>query len=84
MNLRTSVIAGSSGITGAILAVIIAVEGGYVNNPLDPGGETNYGISEPVARQYGYKGPMSRLPLQTAKEIYLKKYIEEPKFMGIV
>lgn len=84
MNLRTPVIAGSSGVTGAILAAIIAVEGGYVNNPLDPGGETNYGISEPVARQYGYKGPMSQLPLQTAKEIYLKKYIEEPKFLGIV
>jgi lysozyme family protein len=26
-------------------AVVVGEEGGYVNNPADPGGETKYGIS---------------------------------------
>src|SRR5437870_3022167 len=26
--------------------IIMGFEGGYVNDPLDPGGETNYGISK--------------------------------------
>lgn len=84
MQIRTAVTAGSSGILGVILAAIIAVEGGYVNSPSDPGGETNYGITKSVARQYGYTGEMKNLPLDLAKEIYFKKYIEEPKFLGIV
>ncbi len=30
---------------------LIANEGGYVNNPLDPGGETNWGITWPILRR---------------------------------
>ena len=33
-------------IVGAIIAGILVVEGGYVNHPSDPGGETNYGITK--------------------------------------
>lgn len=33
----------------AAVALILAAEGGYVNDPNDPGGETNFGISR---RQY--------------------------------
>jgi lysozyme family protein len=42
-------------------------EGGYT---VDNGGETKYGITEPVARRHGYVGNMKDLPYETAKEIY--------------
>lgn len=46
----------------AILAGIFALEGGYVNDPVDPGGETNHGITIAVARKHGYTGRMRDLP----------------------
>jgi len=52
----------------------VGVEGGYSNNPLDPGGETKYGITVRVARANGYTGPMRDLPLTTAKDIYRRQY----------
>ena len=48
-------------------------ERGFVNDAKDPGGATRYGITEAVARRHGYTGSMRRLPLGTAKEIYLKR-----------
>lgn len=44
-------------------------EGGYSDHPLDPGGKTMYGITEKVARAWGYLGEMKDLPLETAKQI---------------
>jgi lysozyme family protein len=49
-------------------------EGGYVNHPSDPGGATNMGITEAVARRVGYKGAMQDLPVDLAKRIYLEEY----------
>jgi lysozyme family protein len=49
-------------------------EGGYVNNPKDPGGETNFGITKTTARAEGYMGSMKNMTLDTAKQIYRKKY----------
>ena len=49
-------------------------EGGYSNNPADPGGETMYGITKRVARLNGYAGPMQDLPIERAKEIAKKEY----------
>ena len=46
----------------AILSSIFALEGGYVNDPADPGGETNHGITIAVARKHGYTGKMRDLP----------------------
>lgn len=49
-------------------------EGGYVNNPNDPGGETNWGVTKQVAREYGYQGEMRQLPKSTANQIAEKLY----------
>lgn len=66
----------------ATLGAIYAVEGGYVNDPLDRGGATNYGITEKVARQAGYRGDMRYFPKHCteagkvcADAIYLRDYI---------
>lgn len=44
-------------------------EGGYSNNPADPGGETMWGITSRVARANGYTGDMRLLPQSVAKQI---------------
>lgn len=48
----------------------IGIEGGYSNNPNDPGGETNWGITIATARTYGYQGPMKDMTKETARDIY--------------
>ena len=63
-----------------ILTQILQLEGGYVNDPTDRGGETNYGITISVARAAGYTGPMSQMPASFARAVYLQKYIIEPGF----
>lgn len=57
----------------------LGVEGGYSNNPNDPGGATKFGITIAVARANGYKGDMKVLPLDKAKEIYKKNYWDSLK-----
>ena len=59
----------------AIINGVIEVEGGYVNHPSDPGGATNMGITEAVARSAGYKGDMRNLPRSTAYSIYYTRYV---------
>lgn len=68
----------------AIVAGVFAVEGGYSNNPQDPGGETNHGVTVKVARSNGYTGDMRELPVQTAQTIYTKSYIERPNFHLVI
>ena len=68
----------------AIVAAVFATEGGYVNNPKDPGGETNHGITIAVARDNGYTGLMKDLPKEFAQEIYVQDYIVKPGFLPIV
>ena len=72
------VAAGSSGVIGAIIASVIAVEGVYSNDPYDPGQETKYGITEKVARDYGYQGNMADLTKEQANEIYTHLYVQKP------
>ncbi|WP_407478394.1 glycoside hydrolase family 108 protein [Acinetobacter baumannii] len=57
----------------------IGHEGGYVNNPKDPGGETNWGITIKTARENGYIGAMRYMKRDQAKEIYRKAYWERAK-----
>ena len=68
----------------AIVAGVFAMEGGYVNNPDDPGGETNHGITMAVARQDGYTGPMRDLPKERAEAIYIHGYVARPGFEPII
>lgn len=53
---------------------LLGNEGGYSNDPNDPGGETNWGITVAVARENGYVGPMKDMDQSVAKTIYAKKY----------
>jgi len=64
----------------AVVAGVFAIEGGYVDDPNDSGGETNHGVTIAVARKHGYAGPMEALPRELAQDIYIKDYIEAPKF----
>lgn len=53
---------------------LIGHEGGYSNDPRDPGGETMWGITIRVARAHGYNGPMKDMPRSVAKRIYKASY----------
>jgi lysozyme family protein len=54
----------------AAFAFVVGEEGGYVNNPADPGGETKYGISH---KSYP-KLDIANLTLDQAKKIYKRDY----------
>ncbi len=51
-------------------AIVVGLEGGYVNDPQDPGGETKYGISK---RRYPAEDIPS-LTLDRAKFLYQRDY----------
>lgn len=53
---------------------LLGNEGGYSNNPADPGGETMWGITLAVARANGYTAPMKDISQATAKGIYSRHY----------
>ena len=67
-----------------LIAGIIKVEGGYVDDPNDPGGATKYGITiatlkawrkEPVTKQ-----DVMDLTVEEAEDIYFFEYVAKPKF----
>ena len=64
----------TSPIKKLIIEEIIDREGGYVNDPSDSGGETNFGITAAVARQHGYTGAMKSMPREKAFNIYAHTY----------
>lgn len=77
----------------AILSTVYAAEGGFVDHPSDPGGPTNYGVTQRVARQAGYTGNMRDFPKHCAEvapsevcadKIYVARYIEGPGYMPLV
>lgn len=73
-----------AGIAAAIIAAVLSTEGGYVNDPKDPGGETNHGITKAVAVAYGYTGSMKDLDKDTATNIYVTNYINKPGYGDLI
>lgn len=55
---------------GRAFELTVGLEGGYSDDPNDPGRETKYGIS----KRYNPEVDVKNLTLDQAKEIYLKKY----------
>jgi len=53
-----------------IIKVVLKHEGGYVNDPVDPGGETNFGIAKRSHPDVDIKN----LTEEGAKEIYYQDY----------
>lgn len=58
-------------------------EGGYVDDPDDAGGETNFGITVATARANGYHGPMREIPTEVVRNIYEKRYWDEPNLKAL-
>lgn len=60
-------------------ASISIIEGGYVSRDgaADPGLETNHGVTERVARKWGYTGDMRDLPIDTARQIAKTEYWDQ-------
>lgn len=63
-----------------IIEEVLAKEGGYVNDPRDRGGETNFGLTIATARANGYTGPMKDLTRDFAFGVYNKQYVVAPGF----
>ena len=75
---------GIAAIALAMIASVITIEGGYVNHPADPGGETHMGITKAVAVQNGYTGPMRTLPRDIAESIYYRRYLVAPGYAALI
>ena len=58
----------------ACLEIILHHEGGYVNHPKDPGGETNLGVTKRVYEEWGGKKNMKDLTVDDVAPIYEKNY----------
>jgi lysozyme family protein len=54
----------------AAFGIIVGIEGGYINDPKDPGGETRFGISK---RRYPNED-IKNLTLDRAKFLYQRDY----------
>ena len=72
----------------SIAAEIVRREGGYVNDPDDPGGATNHGVTIHTMRRLGLDlnrdgrvdaADVRALSPEQAAEIYVRHYFQEPK-----
>ena len=61
------------------LEVILHHEGGYVNHPKDPGGETNLGVTKRVYEEWGGTKDMKELTPEDVEPIYQKNYWDKLK-----
>jgi lysozyme family protein len=53
------------------LKITLAFEGGFVNDPADPGGDTNYGITQKVYDKYRFE---RNLPYRSVKYVFDEEY----------
>ncbi|MFD1103728.1 glycoside hydrolase family 108 protein [Sphingobium olei] len=73
----------AAAVSAAVLSIIastIGLEGGYVNDKRDPGGETNKGVTKKEAVSYGYTGPMRTIPDEVVHSIYYENYLIGPGY----
>ena len=61
------------------LETILHHEGGYVNHPKDPGGETNLGVTKRVYQEHGGTKDMKDLLVEDVAPIYKKGYWDRMK-----
>ena len=61
------------------LETILHHEGGYVNHPKDPGGETNLGVTKRVYEEWGGTKSMRDLTVEDVAPIYRKNYWDRLK-----
>ena len=61
------------------LETILHHEGGYVNHPEDPGGETNLGVTKRVYEEFGGTKDMKDLTVEDVAPIYKKGYWDKMK-----
>ena len=61
------------------LKTILHHEGGYVNHPKDPGGETNLGVTKRVYEEHGGTKDMKDLLVEDVAPIYKKGYWDKMK-----
>ena len=71
---------------------IVAREGGYVNDPDDPGGATKYGVTLDTMRRLGIdltgdgrvsEADVRRLTREQARDIYVEHYFRRPGLGGL-
>lgn len=60
-----------------IIEGVLDAEGGYVNDPADSGGPTNWGWTEKALREMGYTGKVEDLTRDEAYELYHKRFVEK-------
>ena len=61
------------------LKLVLHHEGGYVNHPKDPGGETNMGVTKRVYEEFGGTKDMKDLEFEDVMPIYKKNYWDRVK-----
>lgn len=62
----------------AMIDELIGREGGFSNHSADKGGPTRWGVTEQVARAYGYSGDMRAYPRGLAIAVYQSAYWADP------
>lgn len=67
---------------------MIPNEGGYVNDPVDPGGETNYGITVGLLRKLPdeplLKIPVKEWPMDLVKDFYKRNFWDQGNYKLLI
>lgn len=70
-----------------MISTILAHEGGYVNDPADRGGATNFGVTQLTYSKWLGRAAsiadVKAMDVETAKEIYRANYYYKPRINGL-